>query len=102
MMMSQIYSNNGLNSFVKSEFNNCMLYLLVGLIVLVNLKIKNIAFILLGAAIFTFGIVHFNMLKNLSEGGFTGVTLLLYFLSGWDPYITFMVLNVSIFLFGLN
>ena len=70
------------------------------LIVLLNLKIKNIAFILLGAAIFSFGIVHFNMQNNLSEGGFTGVTLLLYFLWGWDPSITYIVLNVPIFLIG--
>src|SRR5690625_7519892 len=63
-----------------------------------GLKIKNIFFILLGSAIFSFGIVHFNMQNNLSEGGFTGVTLLLYFLWGWDPSITYIVLNVPIFL----
>ena len=44
------------------------------------LELKNIFFILLGAAIFSFGIVHFNMQNNLAEGGFTGITLLLYFL----------------------
>lgn len=45
-----------------------------------NIQAKNILIILLGAAIFAFGIVHFNMENNLSEGGFTGITLLLYFL----------------------
>src|SRR5699024_11306578 len=40
------------------------------------------------------------MQNNLSEGGFTGVTLLLYFLWGWDPSITYIVLNVPIFLIG--
>lgn len=44
-----------------------------------GLKIKNSLFILLGAAIFAFGLVHFNMQNNLAEGGFTGITLLLYF-----------------------
>lgn len=65
-----------------------------------GLKIKNILFILLGAAIFSFGIVHFNMQNNLSEGGFTGITLLFYFLWGWDPAIMNIVLNVPVFFIG--
>ncbi|RDW19631.1 hypothetical protein CWR48_07890 [Oceanobacillus arenosus] len=66
----------------------------------VRLKLKNILFILLGAAIFSFGIVHFNMQHNLSEGGFTGITLLFYFLWGWDPAIMNIVLNVPVFFVG--
>ncbi|GAB3066155.1 YitT family protein [Virgibacillus ainsalahensis] len=65
-----------------------------------RLKIKNILFILLGSAIFSFGIVHFNMQNNLGEGGFTGITLLLYFLWGWDPAITNILLNIPVFLIG--
>ncbi|MBA2875053.1 YitT family protein [Thermaerobacillus caldiproteolyticus] len=65
-----------------------------------GLKIKNIFFILLGAAIFAFGLVHFNMQNNLAEGGFTGITLLLYFLFGIDPSITNLVLNVPLFFIG--
>lgn len=65
-----------------------------------GLRIKNILFILVGAAIFSFGIVHFNMQNNLGEGGFTGITLLFYFLWDWDPAITNIVLNVPIFLIG--
>ncbi|WP_010650635.1 YitT family protein [Oceanobacillus massiliensis] len=65
-----------------------------------GLKLKNILFILLGAAIYSFGIVHFNMQNNLGEGGFTGITLLLYFLWRWDPAITNIVLNVPLFLIG--
>jgi len=45
-----------------------------------GLRFKNIIFILLGAAIFAFGLVNFNMQNNLAEGGFTGITLLLFFL----------------------
>ncbi|AIF43583.1 YitT family protein [Virgibacillus sp. SK37] len=67
---------------------------------LFGLKIKNIVFILLGSAIFSFGIVHFNMQNNLSEGGFTGITLLLYFLWGWDPAITNILLNIPLFFVG--
>ncbi|RYG73654.1 YitT family protein [Lentibacillus lipolyticus] len=65
-----------------------------------GLKVKNIIFILLGSAIFAFGIVHFNMQNNLGEGGFTGITLLLYFIWGWDPAISNIVLNVPVFFIG--
>lgn len=65
-----------------------------------RLKLKNIIFILIGSAIFSFGIVHFNMENNLSEGGFTGITLLLYFLFAIDPSISNLVLNIPLFLIG--
>jgi uncharacterized membrane-anchored protein YitT (DUF2179 family) len=65
-----------------------------------GLRLKNILFILLGAAIFSFGIVHFNMQNNLAEGGFTGITLLLYFLFHWDPSYTNLLLNVPLFFIG--
>ncbi|GIO28440.1 YitT family protein [Ornithinibacillus bavariensis] len=65
-----------------------------------GLKIKNILFILIGSAIFSFGIVHFNMQHNLGEGGFTGITLILYFAFKWDPAITNIVLNVPVLLIG--
>lgn len=65
-----------------------------------GLRIKNILFILIGAAIYSFGIVHFNMQNNLGEGGFTGITLLLYFLWEFDPAVTNIVLNIPIFLIG--
>lgn len=64
------------------------------------MRIKNILFILLGSAIFSFGIVHFNMQNNLSEGGFTGITLLLYFLFKWDPSYTNLLLNIPLFFIG--
>lgn len=67
---------------------------------LFGLKIKNIFFILLGSAVFSFGLVHFNMQNNLSEGGFTGITLLFYFLWGWDPAITNIILNIPVFFIG--
>ena len=65
-----------------------------------GLKYKNMIFIILGSAIFSFGVVHFNMQNNLGEGGFTGITLLLYFLWGLDPAITYIILNVPMFLIG--
>lgn len=65
-----------------------------------GIKFKNLFFIVLGAAIFSFGIVHFNMQNELGEGGFTGITLLMYFLWGWDPAITNILLNIPIFIVG--
>lgn len=65
-----------------------------------GLRLKNIIFILFGAAIFSFGIVHFNMQNNLGEGGFTGITLLLYFLFKWDPAVTYLIFNLPLFFIG--
>ncbi|WP_407268682.1 YitT family protein [Radiobacillus sp. PE A8.2] len=65
-----------------------------------GLKLKNTIFILAGSAIFSFGIVNFNMANNLGEGGFTGITLLFYFLFGWDPAISNIVLNLPAFFAG--
>src|SRR5699024_2256142 len=67
-----------------------------------GLRFKNIFFILLGSAIMAFGVVHFNMQNNLSEGGFTGITLILFFAFNWDPAITNIILNVPLFFIGWN
>ncbi|MUV39790.1 UPF0750 membrane protein YpjC [Lentibacillus sp. JNUCC-1] len=40
------------------------------------------------------------MQNNLSEGGFTGITLLFYFLWGWDPAVMNLVLNIPVFFIG--
>ncbi|MDN4074545.1 YitT family protein [Fictibacillus terranigra] len=61
---------------------------------------KNVIFILLGSAIFSFGIVHINMANNLAEGGFTGITLLLYFLFHIDPSYSNLALNIPLFFVG--
>lgn len=65
-----------------------------------GLKIKNIFFIILGAAIFAFGLVHFNMQNNLAEGGFTGITLIIYQLFGINPSYTNLILNIPLFIVG--
>lgn len=67
---------------------------------LFGLKIKNILFILLGTAIMSFGLVHFNMQNKLAEGGFTGITLLLYFMFKWDPSYSNLILNIPLFFIG--
>lgn len=65
-----------------------------------GLKFKNIFFIVLGAAIFSFGFVHFNIQNELGEGGFSGVTLILYFVFGWDVALMNLLLNIPMFIIG--
>lgn len=65
-----------------------------------GVRITNIVFILLGTAIFGFGLVNFNMQNNLAEGGFTGITLLLFFLFKIDPSYSNLVLNIPLFFIG--
>lgn len=65
-----------------------------------ELRFKNIFFILIGSGIFGFGLVHFNMQNNLAEGGFTGITLMLYFLFQFDPSISNLLLNIPLFIIG--
>ena len=65
-----------------------------------SLKMKNIFFILLGSAIFGFGLVHFNMQNNLAEGGFTGITLILYQEFNINPSYSNLILNIPIFFIG--
>jgi uncharacterized membrane-anchored protein YitT (DUF2179 family) len=71
-----------------------------GKIMIFGLKLKNILFILIGTAIMAFGLVNFNMQNKLAEGGFTGITLLLYFMFKWDPSYTNLILNIPLFFIG--
>ena len=66
----------------------------------VRMNFSSFIKIFIGAAIFSFGLVHFNMQYNLAEGGFTGITLLLYFLFGWNPAVTNIILNIPVFIAG--
>jgi uncharacterized membrane-anchored protein YitT (DUF2179 family) len=67
---------------------------------ILGLKLKNILFILIGSSIMSFGLVNFNMQNKLAEGGFTGITLLFYFLFKWDPSYTNLILNIPLFFIG--
>ncbi|HEM1561077.1 TPA: YitT family protein, partial [Listeria monocytogenes] len=50
-----------------------------------TLRTKNICFIMLGTAIYAFGLVNFNIANNLGEGGLAGVTLFLLHFFQIDP-----------------
>ncbi|ELK45318.1 YitT family protein [Halobacillus sp. ACCC02827] len=65
-----------------------------------GLRLKNILFILIGSAVFSFGLVHFNIQNQLGEGGFTGITLLLLYLFNWDPAVMNIVLNIPVLIIG--
>lgn len=67
---------------------------------LYGLKFKNMLFIFVGAGIFAFGLVHFNMQNNLAEGGFTGLTLIIYQLIGINPSYSNLILNIPLFFLG--
>ncbi|MFJ7826259.1 YitT family protein [Psychrobacillus sp. NPDC096623] len=65
-----------------------------------GLKFKNIVMIIFGAAIYSFGFVHFNMQNELGEGGFSGITLVLYFVFNWDVALMNLLLNIPMFIIG--
>ncbi|WP_036659377.1 YitT family protein [Paenisporosarcina sp. FSL H8-0542] len=65
-----------------------------------GIKFKNIFFIMLGAAIFSFGFVHFNIQNELGEGGFSGITLILFFAFKLDPALMNLLLNIPMFILG--
>ncbi|WP_202079979.1 YitT family protein [Caldalkalibacillus salinus] len=65
-----------------------------------KIKFKNVLMIILGSAIFAFGINYFNIANRLVDGGFTGITLVLKYLFHFDPAITNFVLNVPLLLIG--
>lgn len=71
-----------------------------GVSVLKGIKFKNIFFIMLGAAIFSFGFVHFNIQNELGEGGFSGITLILFFAFKLDPALMNLILNIPMFILG--
>ncbi|PSL47020.1 uncharacterized membrane-anchored protein YitT (DUF2179 family) [Salsuginibacillus halophilus] len=65
-----------------------------------GIRLLNIAVITLGTIIFAFGIIHFNLQNGLAHGGFTGITLLVYYLFSLEPSISNLILNVPLFFIG--
>ncbi|PID16679.1 hypothetical protein CSV63_01970 [Sporosarcina sp. P34] len=65
-----------------------------------GIRVRNILLIMLGAALFSFGLVNFTIQHELAEGGFTGITLILLFAFNWDPALLNLLLNIPMFLIG--
>ncbi|HZG85268.1 YitT family protein [Paenibacillus sp.] len=63
---------------------------------------KQLSPILLGTAIYAFGIHYFIVPNELMEGGVTGISILLHYAFGVPLSISTIVLNVPLFLLGLR
>lgn len=61
---------------------------------------RNILLIILGSAIMGFGINYFNIANRLSEGGVTGITLLLKYIFNWDPGLSNFIINIPLLIIG--
>lgn len=62
--------------------------------------LTNIAFVIFGSALMSFGLVYFNMENNLADGGLTGIALILYFMFNVDPAWSNLILNIPLFFIG--
>lgn len=60
----------------------------------------NLTGILVGAAIMGFGINYFNIANNLSEGGVTGLSIILKLAFNIDPGLTNLVVNIPLLIIG--
>lgn len=61
---------------------------------------KTIAPILLGTAIYAFGLLYFIIPNQLMEGGVTGITILLNYGFGIPVFLTTLLINLPLFLLG--
>ncbi|WP_223066649.1 YitT family protein [Paenibacillus caui] len=62
--------------------------------------IKTTLPILLGTAIYAFGLLYFIIPNKLTEGGVTGITVLLKYGFGVSPSLTTLVINIPLFMLG--
>ncbi|ANA82062.1 YitT family protein [Paenibacillus glucanolyticus] len=58
--------------------------------------------IIIGSAIYAFGLLYFIIPNELMEGGVTGITVLLNYAFNISPSISTMVLNIPLFLVGMK
>ncbi|MBJ6363556.1 YitT family protein [Paenibacillus sp. GCM10012307] len=62
--------------------------------------VRSIFFILLGTAIYAFGLHYFVLPNKLMEGGVTGVAVLLNYALGWPLSLSILLLNIPLFIVG--
>ncbi|MBP1999566.1 uncharacterized membrane-anchored protein YitT (DUF2179 family) [Paenibacillus shirakamiensis] len=65
-----------------------------------NRVAKTILPIVLGTAIYAFGLLYFIIPNRLMEGGVTGVTILLNYAFSVSPSLSTLILNIPLFLLG--
>lgn len=56
--------------------------------------------IMIGTAVYAFGLLYFIIPNHLMEGGVTGITVLLKYAFGFSPSITTLLLNIPLFILG--
>lgn len=56
--------------------------------------------VILGSFIFALGLNYFIIANGLAEGGFTGLALIIHYLTGWPVGIVLITLNIPLLLFG--
>ncbi|GGF74923.1 membrane protein [Paenibacillus albidus] len=61
---------------------------------------KTVAPIMLGTAVYAFGLLYFIIPNQLMEGGVTGITLLLNYAFSIPIFLTTLLLNLPLFLLG--
>lgn len=62
--------------------------------------LKAVLPLMLGTAIYAFGLLYFIMPNKLMEGGVTGITILLNYAFGISPSLSNLLLNIPLFLLG--
>lgn len=63
-------------------------------------SMKSVMPILIGTAIYAFGLHYFVVPNQLMEGGVTGIAVLLNYAAGWRLSVTTLLLNIPLFLLG--
>lgn len=63
-------------------------------------QLKIILPIMLGTAVFAFGLLYFIIPNQLMEGGVTGITVLLNYAFGISPSLSTLVINIPLFILG--
>ena len=65
-----------------------------------RLQLRLVLPILIGTAIYAFGLHYFVLPNQLMEGGVTGIAVLLNYAAGWPLSLSTLALNVPLFLLG--
>lgn len=65
-------------------------------------KLKSFLLIMLGTAIYAFGLHYFVIANELMEGGITGIALLLNYIFHFPPSLTTLIINIPLFYLGLK
>lgn len=65
-----------------------------------KIYVRDILFIIIGACLYAFGLVTFNIANDLAEGGVTGLTLILHALFQINPAYSTLFINIPLIFIG--